>query len=175
MPISPLRRGRVFNLTSCRSIRQQHRRSDSSSTDTQQTLTLGSLLRMPLCRTTIYPFRTNMKGSELKKTIGGYRTEQLRRLLVEMYRAMPKRVKEDHGIDDMIFLPRMSARIWMAFWIPYCSLWQGASGRGPTSCVQQDSESNLYRRRSCGAVRSTARYLIPIARSFRNLQLCSSC
>jgi len=48
------------------------------------------------------------------------------------------------------FLQMMSARIWMAFWIPYCSLWQGASGRGPTSCVQQDNESNLYRRRSCG-------------------------
>jgi hypothetical protein len=48
MPISPLRRGRVLNLTSCRSMRQQHRRSDSSSTDTQQTLTLKSLLRMPI-------------------------------------------------------------------------------------------------------------------------------
>src|SRR5262245_34211266 len=56
----------------------------------------------PLRRTTIYPFRMNMKVAELKKTIGGYRTEQLRRLLVEMYKAMPKRVKEDHGIDDMI-------------------------------------------------------------------------
>src|SRR5690242_20656542 len=38
----------------------------------------------PLRRTTIYPFRTNMKVAELKKTIGGYRTEQLRRLLVEI-------------------------------------------------------------------------------------------
>jgi hypothetical protein len=47
----------------------------------------------------------NMKVAELKKTIGGYRTEQLRRLLVEMYKAMPKRVKEDHGIDDMICSP----------------------------------------------------------------------
>src|SRR5947199_9875772 len=46
-----------------------------------------------------------MKVAELKKTIGGYRTEQLRRLLVEMYKAMPKRVKEDHGIDDMICSP----------------------------------------------------------------------
>jgi len=46
-----------------------------------------------------------MKVAELKKTIGGYRTEQLRRLLVEMYKAMPKRVKEDHGIDDMICIP----------------------------------------------------------------------
>jgi hypothetical protein len=41
-----------------------------------------------------------MKVAELKKTISGYRTEQLRRLLVEMYKAMPKSVKEDHGIDD---------------------------------------------------------------------------
>jgi hypothetical protein len=46
-----------------------------------------------------------MKVAELKKTIRGYRTEQLRRLLVEMYKAMPKRVKEDHGIDDMICSP----------------------------------------------------------------------
>ena len=46
-----------------------------------------------------------MKVAELNKTIGGYRTEQLRRLLVEMYKAMPKRVKEDHGIDDMICSP----------------------------------------------------------------------
>lgn len=43
-----------------------------------------------------------MKVAELKKTIGGYRSEQLRRLLVEMYKAIPKRVKEDHGIDDLI-------------------------------------------------------------------------
>jgi hypothetical protein len=48
MPISPLRPGTSFNLTSCGSMRQQHRRSDSSSTDTQQTLTLKSLLRMPI-------------------------------------------------------------------------------------------------------------------------------
>jgi len=46
-----------------------------------------------------------MKVAELNKTIGGYTTEQLRRLLVEMYKAMPKRVKEDHGIDDMICSP----------------------------------------------------------------------
>ena len=46
-----------------------------------------------------------MKVTELKKTIGGYRTERLRRLVVEMYKAMPKRVKEDHGIDDMICSP----------------------------------------------------------------------
>ena len=46
-----------------------------------------------------------MKVAELNKTIGGYTTEQLRRLLVEMYKAMPKRVKEDHGIDDMICNP----------------------------------------------------------------------
>src|SRR5205809_1056244 len=46
-----------------------------------------------------------MRVAELKKTIGGYRTEQLRRLLVEMYKAMPKRVKEDHGIDDIICSP----------------------------------------------------------------------
>jgi len=43
-----------------------------------------------------------MKVAELKKTIGGYRTEQLRRLLIEMYKAMPKRVKEEHGVDDLI-------------------------------------------------------------------------
>src|SRR5262245_44102749 len=43
-----------------------------------------------------------MKVVELKKTIDGYRTEQLRTLLVEMYKAMPKHVKEDHGIDDLI-------------------------------------------------------------------------
>jgi hypothetical protein len=46
-----------------------------------------------------------MKVAELKKTIGGYRTEQLRRLLIEMYKAMPKRVKEDHDIDDLICNP----------------------------------------------------------------------
>jgi hypothetical protein len=46
-----------------------------------------------------------MKVAELKKAISGYRTEQLRRLLVEMYKAMPKRVKEDHGIDHLICNP----------------------------------------------------------------------
>jgi hypothetical protein len=43
-----------------------------------------------------------MKVAELKKTIVGYRSQQLRILLVEMYKAMPKHVKEDHGIDDLI-------------------------------------------------------------------------
>jgi len=43
-----------------------------------------------------------MKVAELKKTIGGYRSAQLRILLVEMYKAMPKHVKEDHGIDELI-------------------------------------------------------------------------
>jgi hypothetical protein len=42
MPISPLRRGRVLNLTPCRSKRQQHRRR-RVCTDTQQTLTFKSL------------------------------------------------------------------------------------------------------------------------------------
>ena len=43
-----------------------------------------------------------MKVAELKKTISEYRSERLRRLLVEMYKAIPKRVKEDHGIDDLV-------------------------------------------------------------------------
>src|SRR5262245_15191252 len=46
-----------------------------------------------------------MRVAELTKTIGGYRTEQLRVLLVEMYKAMPKRVKDDFGIDDLICNP----------------------------------------------------------------------
>ena len=45
-----------------------------------------------------------MKVAELKKTIDGYRTEQLRRLLVEMYKAMPKRLKEDHLEAIVAFL-----------------------------------------------------------------------
>jgi hypothetical protein len=47
-----------------------------------------------------------MKVSQLKKTIGGYRAAQLKVLLVEMYKAIPKRVKDDHGIDDLICNPR---------------------------------------------------------------------
>src|SRR5689334_10614051 len=39
------------------------------------------------------------------------------------------------------FLQRISARISMAFWIPYCSLWQGANDRDPKLYVQQDNES----------------------------------
>ena len=50
-----------------------------------------------------------MKVAELKKTIGGYRTERLRRLVVEMYKAMPKRVKEEHGIDGHDLQSRFQA------------------------------------------------------------------
>jgi hypothetical protein len=46
-----------------------------------------------------------MRVAELKKTISSYRAEQLRVLLVEMYKAMPKRVKDDFGIDDLICNP----------------------------------------------------------------------
>jgi hypothetical protein len=47
MPISPLRRGRVLNLTSYRSMRQPHLALRGACTDTQQTLRIKSLLRMP--------------------------------------------------------------------------------------------------------------------------------
>ena len=44
MPISPLRRGRVVNLTSCRSIRQQQWPCDTSA------LRYGRLLHVKVCR-----------------------------------------------------------------------------------------------------------------------------
>src|SRR5262245_1409719 len=47
----------------------------------------------------------DMKVTELKKRIGDYKSAQLRVLLVEMYKAMPKRVKADYGIDDLICNP----------------------------------------------------------------------
>jgi hypothetical protein len=65
-----------------------------------------------------------MKVAELKKTIGGYRTVQLRRLLVEMYKAMPKRVKEYHGIDDMICSPLLSGTTEKVKWCRTSEPWR---------------------------------------------------
>ena len=50
-----------------------------------------------------------MKVAELKEKIEPYKAAQLRRLVVEMYKAMPKALKESHGIDELIGNP-MSGR-----------------------------------------------------------------
>ncbi len=50
-----------------------------------------------------------MKVAELKEKIEPYKAAQLRRLVVEMYKAMPKALKEGHGIDELIGNP-MSGR-----------------------------------------------------------------
>ena len=46
-----------------------------------------------------------MKVGELRNTIERYKPDQLKTLVVEMYKAMPKAVKEDQAIDDLISNP----------------------------------------------------------------------
>ena len=42
-----------------------------------------------------------MKIPELKQKIDGYKAAQLKRLVVEMYKAMPKSLKEGKRIDEL--------------------------------------------------------------------------
>jgi len=46
-----------------------------------------------------------MKVAELKQKIEPYKAAQLRRLVVEMYKAMPKSLKQGKGIDELICNP----------------------------------------------------------------------
>ena len=46
-----------------------------------------------------------MKVAELKQNIEPYKAAQLRRLVVEMYKAMPKSLKQGKGIDELICNP----------------------------------------------------------------------
>ena len=43
-----------------------------------------------------------MKVGELRQIVSGYSQEDLSVLLVELYKSVPKRVKEDKGFDHMI-------------------------------------------------------------------------
>ena len=43
-----------------------------------------------------------MKVAELRTVIGGYSPDQLRKLVAELYKAMPKKLKEDKQIDELI-------------------------------------------------------------------------
>lgn len=43
-----------------------------------------------------------MKVAELKEKVQGCTEDQLKRIIVEIYKAIPKSVKEDQGIDALI-------------------------------------------------------------------------
>ena len=51
-----------------------------------------------------------MKVAELKLKIKDYKAAKLRQLVVEMYKAMPKAVKEDTGIDALVENPEGGLR-----------------------------------------------------------------
>ncbi|MEK7251123.1 MAG: hypothetical protein AAB209_11955 [Bacteroidota bacterium] len=50
-----------------------------------------------------------MKVSEIKNQIQDYSPEQLHKLIVELYKALPKTLREDHGIDELLKNPDSEA------------------------------------------------------------------
>ncbi|RPJ82967.1 MAG: hypothetical protein EHM18_15050 [Acidobacteria bacterium] len=52
-----------------------------------------------------------MKVAELREKIRDYTRNRLERVVVEMYKAIPKAVKEDQGIDSLILSPNPGQRV----------------------------------------------------------------
>lgn len=50
-----------------------------------------------------------MKVAELRSVIGGLSRELLEKLVVELYKALPKRIKDDKCIDDLVLDPEAAA------------------------------------------------------------------
>jgi len=52
-----------------------------------------------------------MKVAELRDKIRDYPRDRLERLIVEMYKAIPKAAKEDQDIDSLILTPNPRQRV----------------------------------------------------------------